>query len=53
MEEFQEVHFPFLKESWTGERDIAAYGKTMKNYLSEIKSKEETAADFAEQHAKN
>ena len=43
-----------LKESWTGERDFATdLCKPVENYLFELKTKLETAADFAKQHAKH
>ena len=43
-----------LKESWTGERDVSMnLSKPVDEYLCELKTKLETAANYAEQHAKN
>jgi len=42
------------KESWAGERQILPdFGKPIKEYLCDLKSKLESAANFAKQHAKH
>jgi len=43
-----------LKESWAGQRDIPPnLEKHVEEYLCDLRSKLETAANFAEQHAKH
>ena len=43
-----------LKESWTGERDITAdLSQPVEDYLTDLKAKLESAADFAKQHSKH
>jgi len=42
-----------LKESWTGERDVSLHmGKTIDDYLINLKDKLEAVADLATMHAK-